>query len=181
MKNIKCSNCGEEISQKAPTCPKCGHPNKTANHLSGGQVILYLGIGIAVIWWLASGGTSSTSENEVAKKQELTKQEMAALPAVTAASIASAYSENTVAADQQFKDKKFKVTGTVVDINTDFMGNPYITLSGGVNQFMEPQFGFEKSDAPKLANLKKGSKVKLICVGKGDVAKTPISGSCTLL
>jgi Na+-transporting methylmalonyl-CoA/oxaloacetate decarboxylase gamma subunit len=128
---------------------------------------------------------AAAHEQEQAKqaveKQEQAKQEMAALPAVTAASIASAYSENTVAADQQFKDKKFKVSGTVADINTDFMGNPYITLRGGVNQFMEPQFGFEKSDASQLANLKKGTKVNLICVGKGDVAKTPMSGSCTLL
>ena len=178
MNNIKCSNCGEEISQKAPACPKCGHPNKTANHLSGGQVLLYLGIGIVVIWWLASG---STNKNQAVATQEQTKQEMAALPTVTAASIAAAYNENTVAADQQFKDKKFKVSGTIVDINTDFMGKPYVTLRGGINQFMEPQFGFEKSDAAQLASLKKGSKVNLICIGKGDIAKTPMSGSCTLL
>ncbi len=181
MKNVKCSNCGEEISQKAPTCPKCGHPNKASKNLSGKQIVLYLVVGIGAIWWLASSDTKSTTENKASANQELTKQEIDTLPNVTASAIASAYSENTVAADQQFKDKKFKVTGTVADINTDFMGDPYITLRGGVNQFMEPQFGFEKSDAAKLANLKKGSKVSLICIGKGDVAKTPMSGSCTLL
>lgn len=64
MKNIKCSNCGQEMSQKAPTCPKCGHPNKKANHLSGGETLMGLGIAIAVIWWLASGDSSSSSENK---------------------------------------------------------------------------------------------------------------------
>lgn len=181
MKNIKCSNCGEEISQKAPTCPKCGHPNKAAKNLSGKQVLLYLGIGIGVIWWLASSDTRSTGANQPLANQELSKQEIDSLPDVTATTIATAYSENTVAADQQFKGKKFKVSGSVVDINTDIMGNPYITLRGGVNQFMEPQFSFDKSDADKLAKLKKGAKVTLICIGKGDVAKTPMSGSCTLL
>ena len=121
------------------------------------------------------------SAQKAEAKREQAKQEMAALPAVTASDIAFAYNENTVAADQKFKGKKFKISGTVVDINTDFMGDPYITLRGGVNQFMEPQFGFEKSDAAQLANLKKGSKVTLICVGKGDIAKTPMSGSCSLL
>jgi len=54
MKNIPCANCGQEISEKAPLCPKCGHPNKKAKHLSGTQTMLYLGVGIAVIWFLAS-------------------------------------------------------------------------------------------------------------------------------
>lgn len=31
MDNIKCSNCDNEISKEATTCPKCGHPNKPAN------------------------------------------------------------------------------------------------------------------------------------------------------
>ncbi|MEI6746848.1 MAG: lysozyme inhibitor LprI family protein [Methylococcaceae bacterium] len=103
------------------------------------------------------------------------------LPEVTADSIASAYSENTIAADLQFKGKKYKVTGTVTDISTDFRGTPYITLQSSVHRFMKPQFSFEESEVARLANLKKGSTVSLICIGKGDIAKTPMSGSCTLL
>ena len=106
---------------------------------------------------------------------------IAVLPEVTADSIASAYSENTIAADLQFKGKKFKVTGIVTDISTDFMGKPYITLQSSVNRFMKPQFSFEESEVARLANLKKGSTVSIICIGKGDIAKTPMSGSCTLL
>jgi hypothetical protein len=98
----------------------------------------------------------------------------------TATAIAQAYEENTVAADQRFKGKKFKITGTVADINTDFMGDPYVTLKGGVNQFMEPQFGFDKSSSAQLASLKKGATITLVCIGKGDIAKTPIWGSCEL-
>lgn len=114
-------------------------------------------------------------------KRENARQEMAALPAITANDIVAAYGENTVAADQQFKDKKFKISGIVSDINTDLFGDPYITLSGGDNQFTEPHFGFEKSEAAQLANLKKGAMVTLVCIGKGDVAKTPMSGSCLLV
>lgn len=106
---------------------------------------------------------------------ELAKQELATLPMITAAELASAYDENTVAADQKFKNKKFKVIGTIVSINTDFFGDPYLALRGGVNQFMEPKFRFAKSDASQIAALKKGVQVKLLCVGKGDIAKTPMS------
>jgi len=128
---------------------------------------------------IAAREQKSVQQAEVKRKQ--LKQEIAALITVTASDIAAAYNANTVAADQKFKDKKFKVSGVVVDINTDFMGNPYVTLRGGVNQFMQPQFRFEKSNTAQLANLKKGAKVTLVCIGKGDVAKTPMSGSCSLL
>ncbi|NIX94778.1 hypothetical protein HCG45_18780 [Pseudomonas fulva] len=114
-------------------------------------------------------------------KIEAEKKAIADMPTVTAQALASAYDDNTVAADARFKGKRFKVTGTVLDINTDFTGDPYITLRGGVNQFMEPQFGFEKSDAEQLAVLRKGSKVTLLCTGRGDVAKTPMSKDCSLL
>ena len=71
------------------------------------------------------------------------------------------------------------IRGTVANINTDFAGNPYVTLEGEVNQFMEPQFGFHESASAKLVNLRKGSVVTLFCTGKGDVAKTPMWDSCS--
>ncbi|WP_341743274.1 hypothetical protein [Azonexus hydrophilus] len=68
MKNIQCSNCSQEISRKAPTCPKCGHPNKVAHHVSSWQVLFTLGMCFVVIWWLAtsdsppvSGGANSAN------------------------------------------------------------------------------------------------------------------------
>lgn len=112
---------------------------------------------------------------------EAEKKAFTEMPTVTAQTLASAYDANTVAADARFKGKRFKVTGTVSDINTDFTGAPYLTLRGGVNQFMEPQFGFEKSDSQQLAALRKGSKATLVCTGRGDVAKTPMSKKCSLL
>lgn len=109
------------------------------------------------------------------------KAELASMPSVTASTLASAYEQNTVAADKAFKGKKFKVSGTVQDINTDLFGNPYLTLKGGVNQFMEPQFSFDKGASDALGSLQRGMKVQLVCVGNGDVAKTPMSESCILM
>ena len=119
--------------------------------------------------------------DESAAKAEQKKQQAASMQAITASEYAAAYEANTVAADQQFKGKKFKVSGTVSDINTDFMGDPYLVLRSSGNPFMGPQFGFEKSDAAQLAKVSKGSRVTMVCTGKGDVAKTPMAGDCTLL
>ena len=109
------------------------------------------------------------------------QQALAALPTISAHSLAAAYEANTVAADAQFKNQRFKVTGTVVDINTDFAGNPYLTLRGAANPFLEPQFSFDKSSLEQLAKLRQGSKVTLLCTGRGDIAKVPMSADCSLL
>lgn len=125
--------------------------------------------------------SAQAAEQRAEQERQQAIQEAASLPTVTAHDIAVAYEENTVAADQNFKGKKFKVSGTVADILTDFSGDPYLTLRGGVNQFMEPQFSFDKAALNQLASLKKGSKVTLVCTGRGDIAKTPMSGECSLV
>jgi len=97
---------------------------------------------------------------------------------VSAQQLAQAYDRNTVAADQQFKGKRFKVSGVVESINTNMFGNPYVTLRGGVNQFMEPQFELDDAHANYAAGLQSGMRISLICTGRGDVAKTPMSKDC---
>ncbi len=121
-----------------------------------------------------------TRDAEAAQSRQRAQNEMASLPTIQASQLANAYAENTVAADQQFKSKKFKITGTVNSINTDLFGNPYLTLKGGVNQFMEPQFKFDESAERQLATLRKGMSVTIVCVGSGDVAKIPMSKDCVL-
>jgi hypothetical protein len=118
-------------------------------------------------------------ERLLAQARDNTRKELANLSSVTASQLASAYSDNTVAADQQYKGKKYKVTGVISDINTDLFGAPYLVLRG-TNQFFGPQFGFSKADASQLASLKKGQQVTLICTGRGDVAKTPMSDDCLI-
>ena len=63
-------------------------------------------------------------------------------------------------------------------INTDMFGNPCVTLRGGVDQFMEPQFELDDAHANYAAGLQSGMRISLICKGRGDVAKTPMSKGC---
>ncbi|MGB5109660.1 MAG: hypothetical protein WBO07_07805 [Formosimonas sp.] len=131
---------------------------------------------------LSGGNTASTSTTTspaATSKAETEQAMIAALPAITVAQLSQAYNDNTVAADQQFKGKKFKVAGIVSDISTDIMGDPYISMQGG-NEFMQPQFSFDKDDSSQLAQIKKGMKLTIVCEGAGDIAKTPISKDCKI-
>lgn len=149
-------------------------------------------VGLVAVGWIIKSSKSPEQLAAEAKARQVeqvkraeearerARRELASLPAYTARDLAVAYNANTVAADQVFKGRKYKVSGVVSDINTDIFGNPYVTLRGGVNQFMEPQFSFDDDSASELAKLRKGSKVQIVCVGKGDVAKTPMSGDCVM-
>ena len=67
MAMIKCSSCGNEISPKAATCPKCGHPNEKAKHLSGGQIIGYLVFAGVLLWFFAGDGLDKQTAREMQK------------------------------------------------------------------------------------------------------------------
>ena len=152
------------------------------------KVLKYIAIAfVSLIIFSAVFNAVKSPEKKAAEVAQLAEknrqdamQDLDSLSAVSPHDLAVAYHENTIAADQQFKGKKFKISGTVVDINSDILGNPYITMRGGVNEFLEPQFKLDELDSAKIATLRKGEKVTLICVGNGDVAKTPMS-NCLML
>lgn len=148
-----------------------------------------IGFGWLILSLLVVLGSSSTPTTaSTAPAQQAPSSSTATAPAAapaeqlksyTAKQVASSYEENTVAADMQFKGKKVKVSGRITDINTDFLGRPYLVLAG-TNDFLGPQFGFDKSEMSVMATLKKGATVNVICTGKGDVAKVPMFEDCEM-
>lgn len=138
---------------------------------------VFLGLFVLGVIGAMLGDPKPTASGEATAAAEPAKPPEP-LMKTTARELAAAYDENTVAADAKYKGKRFSISGIVTDINTDFMGDPVILLRGGVNQFMEPQFSFDKSEAGEVAKIKKGITITIECRGKGDVAKTPMSDDC---
>jgi len=149
-------------------------------HSTTSRVIGFVWLALMVVA-MASGDRPSSKPAPASSSQSQPAKVVAPvepLLEVSAQQLAQAYDRNTVAADQQFKGKNFKVTGVVDSINTDLFGNPYVTLRGGVNQFMEPQFELDEAHANYAAGLQSGMRISLVCTGRGDVAKTPMSEDC---
>ncbi len=67
MAMIKCTSCGNEISSKAASCPKCGHPNEKAKRLSVGKVVGYLALVGLLFWFFAGGGLDKQAAREMQK------------------------------------------------------------------------------------------------------------------
>lgn len=102
------------------------------------------------------------------------------LAQITAQELADGYEANTIAADKNFKNKWFVVTGKVKDIRTDITDSAYVELSSK-NMFNAPQAKFIASEEDKLANLQRGQTIKAMCVGNGDIIKTPMLKKCSLV
>lgn len=115
-----------------------------------------------------AGGGSSASQ----------PAEPVILPRYEASDLASAYDDNTVAANAQFKGKRFIVTGVVEDISTDFMDRPYITMVSRQHLFSEPRFSMKRGHDNYAASLQKGQTISLECTGNGDILKTASSKDC---
>jgi ribosomal protein L40E len=185
-KIIKCDACGADISNQAEKCPHCGHPNKKFKKKTGCfTLIIAAFFGLVIIVAIFAPDTEITPPATIETPPPATTVETSPPPEklleTTASELARAYNENTVSADEKFKGVKFKITGKVTEIKTDILGSPYLELNGGINPYMNPQFKFDNEESAKLATLKKGSKVTLICTGQGDMVKIPMSDDCELI
>lgn len=186
-----CEHCGKPLALDAQACDQCGCTVGKKKKIFGPTEVLVIAATVVAVGYTsmskrtdkqdAAPGATAAAQMETSQQSAPPAPPELPPPSVTARDIALAYAENTVAADQAYKGKRFRVTGVVSDINTDFMGDPYLMLKGGQNEFMEPHFKFTKDDAQELAKLRKGHKVTLECTGLGDFAKTPMSGDCRLL
>lgn len=87
------------------------------------------------------------------------------------------YSENEVAGDRSYFRKTLLVTGKISRINSGIGNTPYLILQDG-NDFSGTQAAFKHPDIDRIANLKRGASIQLVCVGGGSVAGTPVLRDC---
>lgn len=111
-------------------------------------------------------GTSSSS-GEATPSSDTVKEEVLEVKAVD---LITAYDENAVAADKEYKDKALKITGTISSIGVDIAEQAYLVLTDENDPYailgVQCYFGKEQEDT--LTNLKEGDTVTLTgrCEGK---------------
>ncbi len=98
---------------------------------------------------------------------------------VSASQLQKDYKANEVAADNKYKDKLLRVTGTVESIEKDFLDNVVLKLATG-DMFVEVHATLEDSEKSKAAELSKGKRVRVVCTGGGMVMMSPMLRACTL-
>lgn len=174
---MKCTKCGNEYEGKF--CPECGTPadakdssytvpapKKKGGCLKIVFVVLLVILALFVIG-IAFGNSSSNSDTTTQSNAVATPEPE--YVEITAKDLLTAYEENTVAADNQYKNQLLKVTGTVGSIGKDIMDSAYVTLTNDdPYSFISVQCFFEKDNLDDIATLKEGDTVTITGVCDGN-------------
>jgi len=194
MALIKCPDCGSEVSDAAPACPKCGRPiaapppaprsapaaapPKKNKNLSGVTVLVVFGLLGWFIYGMANsdGQTQSTTSDHGANDSNAVAPSKPTME-VTPDELQTAYDTNEVAADNIYKGKVIRIIGKIASIDKDFTDDVVIQLATS-NQFMHVSASMIDAERDRAANLRKGQSISLDCESVMRVIGTPAASKC---
>ena len=174
---MKCLKCGTEYNGNF--CPGCGaqaqQPQvQKKKGLKAWQTVLIVVGGVFLLAGIASSISGNTknanapvasgqlSDGAAVQSADLSKSEEQYIE-VTAHKLLDDFDTNQVNAEQIYKGKKLKITGTVETIAKDILDKTYITLDSEKDFAWNVQCYFsDKDESQKLASLSPGDKVTVI-------------------
>jgi hypothetical protein len=112
-------------------------------------------VGLWALIALVSGDKPKDASKDAVQAEEAKPVEATKVSATT---LYSDYEANEVAADEKYKGKVLEVSGTINSIGKDILNTPYVALTTN-NVISTVQCMFEKSEADKLVELKKNTKI----------------------
>lgn len=117
---------------------------------------------VMLVLMLTAGAVLSlaTDADEKEEKKEKEVKSGKVEKRVTAKVLVSAYDNNEVRADQEYKGRIVEVSGKVGSVGKDVLEKAYVTLKGG-NLMREVQCFVTKAQENKLAGLEKGQSIKI--------------------
>lgn len=98
------------------------------------------------------------------------------VPRAEAKAVARLYSDNQVAGDQRYFEKRVLLSGTIGSINSGLGNVPYIVFRD--TGFVGLQAHLPVEQAEEAAKLKKGQRLHLVCIGGGAIAGVPVFKDC---
>lgn len=119
--------------------------------------------------------TSTTGTSDTANATEVQEPTID----TTAENIFNAYEKNEVAADQEYKGRNIRVTGTIDSINSGIGDGANVLLQTS-NQFSSVTTSGDDNFTNAAATLSKGQQITMTCVGEGEVIGTPMLGDCVI-
>ncbi len=184
MALVKCKECGQEVSQKAGSCPKCGAPIKKKT-----SVVTWLVTGLLALWFIGilSSKNEKLSSSPVPAPTSSSKNAPATFTdspkeiyKITAQQLFADYGANEVATDEKIKGKIVQVGGTVESINKDFTDSIIVSLRTS-NQFMSARMYVNDSEKQRAIVLKKGDRVVLQCKKMTRGMGSPVGSDCEFI
>ena len=89
------------------------------------------------------------------------------------------YEANEVAADNQYKGRRLRVTGRAFSVEKNMMGHAVLHLVSGNPIFMT-MATLTPAETPRAAAITRGDTVVVACTGGGRMLRMPQLEDCTL-
>jgi hypothetical protein len=161
-----CKECQREVSSSAPMCPNCGIRNPTRK-MNKTMIFGAIILGLATFAWLKT--SVYTNENQSVLYQMTNQQKPSA---ISAKQLLSEYQANEARADEKYKGKLLKLSGSVDSIDKDIFDNPIIWLKTD-DMFSKVMVKFSSKDNTHAATLNKNDNIEIDCIGKSMVLGSP--------
>lgn len=206
---IECPECSSKINNQSSSCPDCGFPltraridsrsippplpqtnivgNKFKEHsrqkgykqASGAQVVVVLVTAFISFYFFIGFDQNEGFLETVADQTVESPAETNIDIETTAEKMANTYEANEVNADNIYKDRVIKITGTVDSIDSNFSDEAIVRLSSG------DEYSFTTVDTSgntefhnQAINLNIGNRVTFICIGNGEIIGSPQLTDC---
>ena len=136
------------------------------------HVVSFLSLSLFMFLAIGTGGDADAEvESDIADaKPEFT---------ISASKLASAFDENEIQANKDYKEKVFIVEGSVQSIS-ETLGSMYVVLNGGKSFGTDIQCFFSENQTDEIAKLKKGTSVKIKGKCNGKSMNVSMKG-CTIV
>jgi hypothetical protein len=144
------------------------------------HVTAAVGVGLLVLLAFGSVPNSGGSSGSKRSKDDDDKPKRSSeRVGVSAADLYKDYKANEVSADDKYKGKTLKMSGTITSINKGIGDSMYLVYSTS-NQFEGVQAHLAASQKSKAAGLSKGASVTVECIGDGMIIGSPMLKDCTI-
>lgn len=190
---VKCRFCGSIVAgpqawPNPPPPPRPIPPQRAVPKRSVGVVERISKVAVVVILlggliaagaflvWNHEQDTSPTTL-ETSRSTVVRPPQEAAID-VSAADLERAYRSNEVAADNRYRGRLLRVSGTVASIEKDIFNDPQVSLR--TNAYFEKVTCHFKGDHPALAKLLRGQRVLLRGRGGGSMLGSPTVRHCAI-
>ncbi|WP_019693682.1 OB-fold protein [Pseudomonas fluorescens] len=128
----------------------------------------YLALSVWLFASQQSHDATSKPDSSVASAPKAAAPAQEEVMPLAVGQILSDYKNNEVAADNRFKGRLVRITGTVGDIKKDITNSLYVTIgTGAAFELPMAQAFFDDSMSQQLGQLRKGQKITATCRVKG--------------
>lgn len=153
--NIKCKNCGQEISTKAIVCPNCGVKNKKPFYKRWWFITLAVILVIGIFSSMSNGDKQATKEqgNEQQTNQEIVYTDYSVAQLITD------LQDNALNAKNKYGGQYVRVTGKLSVIDSS---GKYISIDNGGFDFVNVQCYLKNDEQrAKIASMAKGDSITI--------------------